>query len=52
MIQENEIINNHGFFQKCESDYQILAEHLINELACFLEVEIDSKLPLNTFKPC
>ncbi|MBK6836094.1 MAG: hypothetical protein IPG89_18210 [Bacteroidetes bacterium] len=51
MIQENEIINNLSFFQKCEADHQILAENLINELACLLEVEIDPKLPLNTFKP-
>ena len=51
MIQENEIINNLSFFQKCESEHRILAESLINELACFLEVEIDPKLPLNTFKP-
>jgi hypothetical protein len=51
MLQENEIINNLSFFQKCETDHQILAQNLINELACFLGVKIDPKLPLNNFKP-
>lgn len=45
MLQENEIINNLDFFQKCETDHQILAESLINELARFLKVKIDPKLP-------
>ena len=49
LITDEEIIEHQLYFENCAKDYRILSEKLIFDLAKYLNVKIDPRLPLNTF---
>ena len=51
LITDKEIENNQDFFEKCAKDYRKLSSELIYKVADKLEVSINPKFPLLTFKP-
>ena len=51
LITDEEIENNQDFFENCAKDYRKLSTELIHKLADKLEVTINPKIPLLTFKP-
>jgi hypothetical protein len=51
LITYEEIEMHQDFFENCAKDYRKLSTELINKLASTLNLEINSRLPLLTFRP-
>ena len=49
LITDNEIEQNHDFFEQCAKDYRQLGEELIFKLADKLGITINADYPLSTF---